>query len=258
MKLGLVTYNLAFSWDLDTLIEKCGRLGFEGVELRTTHKHGVEPSLTAKERAEVKEKFASTNVKLVGLGSTCEYHSPDPAVLKQNIEETRKFILLAHDVGAGGVKVRPNALPPEVPREKTLEQIGMALREVSSFASGYGVKIRLEMHGKGSSEPVYIKEMVDIADHPNLYVCWNSNKQDVDETGSVKENFNMLKDRVEICHINELSSDYPWVQLFSMLQKAGFRGFCMAEAPASQETERYMQNYKALFNALNLVAAIRI
>ena len=57
MKLGLVTYNLAFSWDLDTLIEKCGRLGFEGVELRTTHKHGVEPSLTAKERAS--EKFTA-------------------------------------------------------------------------------------------------------------------------------------------------------------------------------------------------------
>ncbi len=44
-RLGLVTYNLAASWGLDTLLRVCKSTGVSPVELRTTHKHGVEPSL---------------------------------------------------------------------------------------------------------------------------------------------------------------------------------------------------------------------
>jgi len=254
VKLGMVTYQLGIDWDIDTLINKCHTFGFEGVELRTGHQHRVEPSLSNQKRTEVKSKFADSSVKLVCLGSICEYHSPDPIVLKQNIETTKEFVLLAKDVGAEGVKVRPNALPVDVPKEKTIHQIGLALREVASFASDYKVKIRLEVHGQESSYPVHIKEMVDIADHTNLFVCWNSNPKDMDETGTIDKNFKMLQDKIEICHIHELSSEeYPYLSLFSLLHKSKFDGFCLAEVPASKEPERYMQNYKALFNALNTI-----
>jgi len=255
MKLGLVTYQLGAGWDLDTLIEKCSRLGFEGVELRTTHKHGVEPAISPSKRAEVKGKFENSPVELVGLGSCCEYHSGDPAELQKNIEMTKEFVILAHDVGAAGVKVRPNALPPGIPRGKTLEQIGVALREAAGFASGYGVKIRLEVHGRETSRPSCVKQIVDIADSRNLFVCWNSGKNDLDESGSIEQNFHLLKDRIELCHINELSSDYPWTVLFSLLQKEGYGGFCLAEVPASSEPERLMEYYRALFNAFQQLAS---
>ena len=42
LKLGTVTYNIAKDWDLPTLIKNLTEAGFDGVELRTTHKHGVE------------------------------------------------------------------------------------------------------------------------------------------------------------------------------------------------------------------------
>ena len=45
LKLGTVTYNIAKDWDLPTLIKNLTDAGFDGVELRTTHKHGVEVSL---------------------------------------------------------------------------------------------------------------------------------------------------------------------------------------------------------------------
>ena len=109
MQLGLVTYNWGKDWDLPTLIKMCEQTGFRGVELRSTHKHGVEPALGSAERADVAKRFGDSMVELVGLGSACEYHSPDPAVVKKNIEETKAFINLCHDCGGTGVKVRPNA-----------------------------------------------------------------------------------------------------------------------------------------------------
>ena len=53
--------------------------------------------------------------------------------------------------------MRPNGLPAGVPVEQTLEQIGKSLDEVAAFGEGYGVEIRLEIHGRGTS---------DIPEHP--------------------------------------------------------------------------------------------
>ena len=57
MRLGTVTYNIAMDWDVPTIIKNCTEAQFEGVELRTSHKHGVEVTLSKAERAEVKKRF---------------------------------------------------------------------------------------------------------------------------------------------------------------------------------------------------------
>jgi sugar phosphate isomerase/epimerase len=113
MKLGLVTYNMAQDWDVPTLIAQCRAAGFEGVELRTTHAHGVEPSLGAERRREVRRQFEDAGITLWGLGTTCEYHALEAAVVQENIATCRAFVELARDVGARGVKVRPNGLHEE-------------------------------------------------------------------------------------------------------------------------------------------------
>ena len=250
MKLGTVTYNIAAEWDCDTIIEKCTELGLAGAELRTTHAHGVEVDLSAGERASVRARFADSPIELVGLGSAFEYHAVDPAELRSNIDGTKQYIELARDVGAAGVKVRPNSLPEGVPVEKTVEQIGIALREVGQHGADLGVKIRLEVHGHGTSHPPLIRQMLDVADHPNVYACWNGNMADLDEGGSIAAHFDMLKDRIEICHINVLWNEYPWADLFARLSAAGFDGFCLAEIPGSTDPDTVLRYYKALFTAL--------
>src|SRR5687768_8556152 len=110
MKLGTVTYNLGKDWDIPTLIKNCVAAGFEGVEARTTHRHGVELSLNPQQRAEVKRLFADSPVKLYGLGSIYDYHTADQAKLKRDIAETKRYLELSRDVGSTGVKVRPNGL----------------------------------------------------------------------------------------------------------------------------------------------------
>ena len=130
MKLGTVTYNLAQDWDIETILKNCAAAKFEGVELRTSHAHKVEVTLSKEQRGEVKKRFQDSPVQLMGLGSAFDYHTPDPAKLRRDIDATKEYIVLAHDVGAGGVKVRPNGLPKEVPKQKTLEQIGKSLGEL--------------------------------------------------------------------------------------------------------------------------------
>ena len=246
-KLGLVTYNLAKDWDIPTLIKNCSQTGLEAVELRTTHKHGVEPSLSKQQRLEVKQRFADTGVQLLSLGSTCEYHSPDVSVVKKNIEETKKFIELAHDIGALGVKVRPNGIPREVPEEKTLEQIGKSLQECGKTGLNYGVEVWLEVHGQDSNLPRRIRRMMQVADHPQVGICWNSNRDDV-ENGSVQKNFEMLRPWLRSAHINELwIKEYPWRELFGLMQQAGYSRYCLAEIAESSDAVRLLHYYRALW-----------
>ncbi len=153
MRLGLVTYQWGKDWDLPTLINNCEKSGVLGVELRTTHKHGVEPSLSKKERQEVKKRFEDSPVVHVGPGSNENFDSPDPETLKKSIEATKAFIVLSHDTGGSGVKVKPNSFHEGVPHEKTIEQIGKSLNIVGRFAADYGQQIRLEVHGECAELP---------------------------------------------------------------------------------------------------------
>src|SRR5262245_12645544 len=58
MKVGMVTYNLAKDWDIETIIKRCEETRFQGVELRTTHAHKAEINLNAGQREQVRKRFA--------------------------------------------------------------------------------------------------------------------------------------------------------------------------------------------------------
>jgi sugar phosphate isomerase/epimerase len=195
----------------------------------------------------VARRFANTQVELVGLGSACEYHSPDAAVVQKNIDETKAFIQLCHDVGGGGVKVRPNGLPPNVPPDQTLEQIGRSLREVAQFGSGYGVQVRLEVHGRGTSELANVRRIMEVADHKNAVVCWNSNEEDLAGRG-LEHNFRLVQEWIGIYHIHDLVSDYPWQDLFVLAKKSGFDGWMLLEeGQPTADPIRMMKYYRKLW-----------
>src|SRR5262249_39127507 len=120
LKLGLVTYNVPKDWDLPTILKVCKEVGIAAVECRTTHKHGVEPTLSAEQRKDVKKQFADSGVVFWGCGSVCEFHSADPAVVKKNIEDCKQFVKLVQDIGGGGGKERPKAAPRGAAPDRTI------------------------------------------------------------------------------------------------------------------------------------------
>lgn len=247
MKIGMVTYNLAQDWDVETIIRNCEAADFAGVELRTTHKHKVEVDLGKAERDTVKKRFQDSRVQLMGLGSAFDYHTPDSSRLRHDIEATKEYIVLARDVGATGVKVRPNGLPREVPKEKTLEQIGRSLRELGDFARDHGQVIRLEVHGTETSLLPNIRKIMDIAAHDRVGVCWNSNQTDL-EGGGFDHNFDLVKSKIFSVHMRDLYlEEYPFRRLLTRLNETGFTGYCLAEIPASTDPVRVMRYFRALW-----------
>ncbi len=256
-QLGLVTYNLGAKLDLSSLLRVCKTTGISPVELRTTHSHGVEPSLSPDARKEVRKKFADAGVQIWGAGSVCEFHSTDRKKVDENIETCKKFIDLVHDIGGKGVKVRPNGLPKEIPIPQTLEQIGKALIPCGKAASDAGIEIWVEVHGAGTAKPENMKTIMEVCNHPSVGLTWNSNPEDVKD-GSVQESFKMLKPWIKSCHINDLYKNslgtYPYRELFKLFRESGYNRVTMIEVGKTFSDEastiEFLRTYKALWTEL--------
>jgi len=250
LKLGTVTYNIAKDWDVPTIIKNLTEAGFDAVELRTSHKHGVEISLSPAQRAEVKKQFDASPIKIGGLGTTCEFHSADQAIVRKNIDETKEWVKLAKVVGSPSVKVRPNGLVKGVPEEKTLEQIGKSLAECAAFAQEHGIKVQLEVHGSETQRVPRIRKIFDYAGNPPaLRACWNSNQTDLLD-GGFDANFKLLKNQIGQIHMRDLMlEEYPWRKLISNLAEMNFPGYCFAEIPDSADPVRVLKYFRGMFRA---------
>lgn len=236
MKFGLVTYLWGKDWDIPTLITNCTAAGIFGVELRIDHAHGVNIEMTAEERQSVKDQFSQSKVEIVGMGTNQKFDYPDNEELRKSIEIAKEFVKLSYDIGGSGVKVKPNGFHKEIPKEKTIEQIGKSLNELAAFAAEYNQEIRLEVHGKETQELPNIKAIMDATDHPNATVCWNSNNEDLIGEG-LKYNFNLVKDRLgNTVHVRELNiGEYPYQELMNLLMKMNYTGWVLLECRTDPE-----------------------
>ena len=252
MKLGLVTYQWGKDWDLPTLISNCEKTGLLGVELRTQHAHGVETSLSANQRLDVKKRFADSPVTCLGYGSNFDYHHVDQAEVRKNIEGTKEYLKLCKDIGATGIKVKPNGIPTEVPKEKTIAQIAASFNEIGKYASDLGQVIRVEVHGKETQEIPNMKAIFDQVTEKSVKMCWNCNDEDLLSPG-LEENFNSVKKWFgDTVHIRELNiGEYPYQQLMDLFLGMKYEGWILLEArttPADRIAA--MKEQKTIFDSM--------
>jgi len=233
-RFGFTTYQWGQDWDIATLIAHCSQAKVGGVELRTSQKyaHGVELELSSEKRREAKRQFEDSPVQLVGMACGEKYDALDPAAVKLAIENSKGFLKLSHDVGSTGLRVFPNDFHQEVPREKTIEQIGKALREIGGFAADYGQEVRLEAHGS-AGDLVTIRAIMDQVRHPAVRVKLNSSARDKEGKG-FQAHFNLVKDLLaDTLHLHELTDrEFPYALQMSLLVQSGWTGWQLLEASA--------------------------
>lgn len=232
MRFGFTTYQWGAGWDLPTLLANCARAKAFGLEVRTDmkHAHGIELSLGAEERREIRKRIAASPVKLVGVACGERFDSPDPAKLEASMARARSFVQLAHDLGAPGLRVFGNDFQKTVAQEKTVEQVGRSLATLGKFAKDYGVLIRLENHGTIGRFPT-LRRIIEIAAEPNVRIKLNCDERDAPDFAA---NFELVKPYLgDTLHMHTLTdAGFPYQQQFDLLAKAKWNGWCLVEQTA--------------------------
>jgi sugar phosphate isomerase/epimerase len=232
MRFGFTTYTWGKPWDIPTLITNCTKAKALGVELRTSQKyaHGVELTLPAAQRKEVKKQFVDSPITLLGLASGERFDSPDPAKLKAAIEAAKAHMKLSHDIGGTGVRVFPNDFHEGIAHEVTIAQIATALNEVGAYAAELGQQVRLEAHGNAGHLPTLGQIMAQV-DQPSVRVKLNSDARDAEGDG-FKKNFRKVKKYLgDTLHVHDMKNEaFPHQLQMDVLMNMGWDGWWLVEA----------------------------
>ena len=180
-----------------------------------------------------------------------DFKRPEPAV-KENIEGTKAYLKLCKEIGATGIKVKPNGIPEEVSREKTIAQIASSLNEVGRYASDLGQLVRVEVHGRVSQEIPNMKSIFEQVTEKSVTMCWNCNDQDLLPPG-LEENFHSVKKWFgDTVHIRELNvGEYPYQQLMNLFTDINYKGWILLEARTKPEDRiAAMKEQLEVFNSM--------
>jgi sugar phosphate isomerase/epimerase len=240
LRFGLCTYTWGRDWEVPALIANCEKAGLFGLELRTDMKyaHGVEATLGAQQRAEVKKRFADSPVRLVSIACGERYDWPEPEKLKAAIEATKARLILSGDVGCDILRVFPNQFHPNISHEKTIEQIANALKQLAPFAADLGQELSLEAHGSVGELP-NMRAIMDRVNRSNVRVRLNCAPRDAQGMGFT-ENFNLVKNFLSpIVHVHDLSDpQYPYQLMVDLLVKAKWGGWALTERQEQAPADR--------------------
>lgn len=264
MKLSLLTYNMAKTWELEKILQEARRDGFAGVEFRAeaNHKHGVELEASKEQRREIRDRVQDAYLDIACIGLSSRFDTPDQNKRREVVERTKRYVELAADVNCRRLRVFGNDMPKEgaggdapPEREKVLRYVGDALRELAEFAEPHGVEVLLEMHGQFNYWH-FARTAIEHADHPQLGLVYNCDLRDV-VGGSVAATYGRVRHLIRHVHMHAFTHGYPYPELFGLLQEDGYSGYCSSELDQElPPPEEFLAMYAQLFRAWNAVAAL--
>jgi sugar phosphate isomerase/epimerase len=148
-------YPIAFStlgcpsWTWKTILDQADRLGYAAIELR-----GVAgemdltkvPELSGSQLQATKKGLDALGIAVSDLGASAAMHMTGDARAKA-LDEGRRFIDLAHEMGVKYVRVFGDSIPAGEPRDAVLARIVEGFQQLCSHGASAGVTVIMESHG---------------------------------------------------------------------------------------------------------------
>ena len=240
MKYSFMTFS-APELELGKLLALAAELGYDGIEPRigSGHGHGIELERSASERRAIRDQAGAAGVALCCIATSCKY--ADPATAGKWVEETRRALALAADVGSSRLRVFGGAIPDGVTREAAIDGVAAALRSVAGEAEQHGVTICLETHDDWT-DPVHVAEVLGRVGSPAVAANWDYQHTIRIAKTSVDQAFAVLEPWIKHVHFHDGrdladqlvflpigSGDFPQRRVVQLLLEAGYDGYLSGE-----------------------------
>jgi sugar phosphate isomerase/epimerase len=172
-KLATMT-SVCPDWSLDEVVAGMKRHGYQGLEPRVEWGHacGIEKILTATERAQVRRRFDDEGLAICCIASGARLATPDVAQRAEHVQDLRRYIELAADLGCGLIRTFGGPRDAGEPWAMVVDYTAEGYREVVADAESAGVTVLMETHDDWCcSAPV--RAVVETVQHPHVQVLWD-------------------------------------------------------------------------------------
>jgi len=230
------------NWEWKTILDQAARRHFAAIEMRGLMGEMDLPKSPQFIGAKLKESLKDLDalgLKISDLGASTNMHEPDAAKRAKQMDEAKRFIELAHQLGAPYVRVFPNQLVKGEERKTTIDRIVAGLRELGDHAKGSGVTVIVESHGEFVTAPPLL-EIIKGADHPNVALLWDAHHTCV-AGEKPAETFKQLRRYIRHVHLKDSrspkegekgrqyvltgSGEVPIKETLKVLAGGGYRGY---------------------------------
>ena len=249
MHLGLMAYQLAKDWDIETTARMCKEGRMESFEFLAdpAYKQKIGLEMQPAEAKRIRKVFADQGVQIAGLAITERYDWPNVAQVKDAVARTKQFVLLAVDMGAPRLRCLGDKLHDTEPKAWTIARIANALSEIVQYSSGLGVDIGFEMHGSFANWEDAL-EVVKRVNHPRCYLIHNGQPANTPPE-DFERVFEMIRPHIGHVHMhNLLDPKFPYKKFVRKLRDTNYEGHLSLELEPSQDPIRVLHLTQALFN----------
>jgi sugar phosphate isomerase/epimerase len=192
-------------WDWNTILKNASEWGYAAVELR-----GIQGELDLIKRPEFNgsrlkqslRDLKALDLRLSDLGASTRLHEFEPVKRKEQLDEAKRFIDLAHQLKCPYVRVFGDKIAPDRPRQDTIAQVVAGLRELGEYAKGSQVTVILESHGDFYDSPTLLQVMKG-AEMPTVALLWDAYHTYKDGKESPETTFKQVGSYVRHTHLKD-------------------------------------------------------
>jgi sugar phosphate isomerase/epimerase len=224
------------AWDWKTIVARAREWGYAAVELR-----GVKgemdlpkvPEFAPSNLAATLRELKDHNLKISDLGASAHMHEKDPKAREVQLDEAKRFIELAHKLGAPYVRVFGDRFVQGEPKEATIDRIIEGLKRVGEFARGTKVVAIVETHGDFTSSDVIVKILSSV-NMPEVALLWDTRHTVVAGGEAPADTWAKLGKWVRHTHIKDSVGEkyvlpgagtVPLKEIVQVLKKGGYKGY---------------------------------
>jgi sugar phosphate isomerase/epimerase len=172
--LNLVTFSTLAcgEWPAENVIARASQFGYDGLEWRGGREGHVSPAMPPGERQALRRRMAEAGLISLAVTAYSRFVSPDPAERAAELDELRRHLDLAADLGATYVRTFIGQLPPGRTRAQALPAICECLRAAAEHAARMRVMVAAESHDDFVRSAA-VAEIIHAVAHPALKVVWD-------------------------------------------------------------------------------------
>jgi sugar phosphate isomerase/epimerase len=229
------------SWTFERAVEQAAAHGYRALEVRLLDGEIIPSTLPAGRRRTIKQVMQQHQIEIIALGLSVRFSSPNSAERQGQVEELRKYLKLASDLGAPYVRIFGGNVQEGHTMDETINWVAESVARAVPLAEAHGVTVLLETHDafcRGAEVARVLQQVV----HPRLQAVWDVHHP-FRMGESPEETWRLIGARTAHIHLKDArrkadgswqlvlmgQGEVPCRAIVELLHRQGYRGYISAE-----------------------------